>query len=55
MLRLRPSPSKAALAGGLPINRFIEETNANAEFFIWTADPDRAATNRGRKALESVH
>ena len=39
------------------INRFLEEHNARAKPFRWTADPDKiiAAVRRGHQALDSIH
>jgi hypothetical protein len=39
------------------IDRFIAETNAEPERFVWTASPRRilAAVKRGKQTLESLH
>jgi hypothetical protein len=41
------------------INRFLQETNANAnpKPFVWTADPDAIIekVRRGKQLLESIH
>jgi len=38
-------------------NRFLQETNANPEPFVWTADPDAIIekVRRGKQVLESIH
>jgi len=39
------------------INRFLAETNANPEPFVWTATPDRIIekVRRGNQALDAIH
>ena len=48
---------QAVLTGGVPINRFLDETNDNPKPFTWTADPDKiiAAVKRGHQVLDSIH
>jgi hypothetical protein len=61
---LRQACQKAISSGGIfrslgdlkaAISRFVEETNAEQEPFVWTADPNRvlAAVNRPKQATGS--
>jgi hypothetical protein len=55
--RLKRGVFKSVVDLQLAINRFVAETNADPQPFVWTADPKRvlAAVKRGKQVLESIH
>jgi transposase len=55
--RLRRGEFSSVAKLEIAIERFIAETNANPNPFVWTARPSRirAAVKRGKQALWSIH